>query len=839
MARHDSVGIVNRIFQKQLHAWLVGLLLAIAGWSPVWAAETLVPPAEGPVRLAQDIPTQPRMMVPDVKALAIVVVPDLGGRTVAEARTLLEKSGLQLGKVGQVPAQQAVGTVVRQSPAAKQTATRNSAVDIWIAEAPAIRVPNLVGRPLKEAEALLRKSGFRLGQVASVTSKYPEGTVARQSPSANSTADRGTSINVWIAAAPVTPSNLVEVPDVVNRQLKEAEAILARSGLNLGPVTRLPSDAADGTVIRQSPAAGQGVNRDSRVNVWVAQAGPAPSADLVKVPDLRKRQVKEAAAILREAGLRLGNVTRRPSDVPPGTVLSQSPSAGQGVDRDSPVDVWVAEATEIKVPSVVGSPLKEAAAILAKAGLRMREAGREASGHPEGSVARQAPAPGEAAGKGSFVEVWVATAATVAVPELRGLAVEDAGLRLRESRLRAGAKSERPSLPPAGRVIDQKPLPGAEVKVGTPVAIVVGDGARAQVPEIVGRVEGAAVEMLEAAGLRPGARRTEESERPEGEVLRQRPAPESLVARGSAVAYTVAVPQTVAVPRIVGLMAGDAVAQLEPLGLAGQEAGAEESDRPEGEILRQEPAPGTRVPRGERVAFWVSVPALVAVPDLAGMRGPDIAERLRAEGLVAGEGQTEESRSPEGTVIRQEPPAGARVARGAPVNYWTAVPARVPVPGLVGTRADDARARLSELGLVMAAREPEENDAPEGTVIGHEPPAGTPVPLGTEIAVRISAGPPLSPWVIGGGIGAALLAAGGGLWLARRPPRPPSRKPAGPQAVKPELRVHMDKPDAAAPDGLTLDPKTPAVGVLTRLMPGDSAVSAEKELVVREERRES
>jgi len=822
-----------------LNAGVIGVVLALAGIHCAGAADSLGVAGENPLRLAQDIPTQPKMIAPEIKMLAISVVPDLRGRTEAQSRDLLAKAGLRLGKVAQISSQQAAGTVVRQSPLAKQTATKGSAVDIWIAAAPPPKVPDLIGRPLKEAEALLQKSGFRLGQVSSMAANYPKGSVARQSPAANSTADKGTPVSVWVAAAkPPPPPSLVQVPELVNRHVKEAGAILDKSGLLLGQVTRVPSDAADGMVLRQSPAAGQGVKRNSRVNVWVAQAGAAPPANQVRVPDVLKRHFKDAEQILLKSELRLGEVTQRPSDAPEGTVLSQSPSPGKSVEKDSPVNVAVAE-PRLRVPGVLGNSLGDAEAILKDAGLRMRTAGREESKYPEGTVARQAPARGQVAARGDIVQVWIAEAAVVAVPDLRGLPLEDVQQRLRESRLEPGGKSERPSLPPAGRVVDQKPAAGAEVKPGSRVDVAVGDGSRAEVPGIVGEIEGTALERLEVSGLRAGERRTEESERREGEVLGQRPAAGSIVARGSPVAYVVAVPRSVAVPRVVGLMAGDALGQLEPLGLEGAEMGAEESDRPEGEILRQEPRPGARVPRGTRVEFWVASPAPVTVPDVSGLTGPEADEHLGAEGLVAGGRQSEESRAPKGTVVRQEPAAGARVPRGTPVDLWLATPALVPVPGLSGLRADDARARLAGAGLAMMQRQPEENDAPEGTVIGQEPLEGTPVPLGAEIEVLISAGRPfvVPPWVIGGGIGAALLAAGGGLWLARRPPRAPERPPSPP--AKPDVRVRMDEPDAALPDGLTLDPKLPAVGLRGRLVPGDSEVSSDKELVVREERRQT
>jgi len=626
---------------------------------------------------------------------------------------------------------------------------------------------------------------------------------------------------------------MVKVPALVGHPVAYAKSVLAKSGLRLSQVGRIASKYPEDTVAQQSPSANEVVRQGSVVSVWVAEVPPAKPPDLVKVPDLGNRDVKEAAAILSRTGLRLGDVSPVPSDAPIGTVLRQAPSPGKAVTRDTRVGVWVAQGPLPKVPDVIGRPLKDADAILARSGFRLRDAGRIESKYPEGAIARQSPAAGEGAAKGAPVNVWISVGAVVSVPNLRGLSVEAANQRLREDRLRLGAQTPRPSLPPAGVVVDQKPTAGAEWKVGSPVDVAVGDGSQARVPALVGQTEGVALERLKAAGLLPGDRASEESARPKGEVLRQRPAQGSVVARGSAVAFSVATPEKVAVPMIIGLHADEALGKLEPLGLAGSRSGEEESARPQGEILRQEPAPGTRVLRGERVRFWVASPMLVTVPDLSGIREPDAAERLRADSLVAGRVERERSRIAEGLVIRQQPLAGERVPRGTAVDYWVASPVLVSVPRLVGVTTRDARARLSDLGLVMAERPPEDNDAPEGAIIAHEPPAGTLVPLSTEITVRVSAGPRLvSPLILGGGIGAALLVAGAGLWWARRGPRAPA------PTAKPTVRVRMAEPDASVEGELALDSKAAVVSMRTRLMPGDSDVSAEK-LVVREERGES
>jgi beta-lactam-binding protein with PASTA domain len=317
-------------------------------------------------------------------------------------------------------------------------------------------------------------------------------------------------------------------------------------------------------------------------------------------------------------------------------------------------------------------------------------------------------------------------------------------------------------------------------------------------------------------------------------VLRQEPGEGALVARGSGVDYWVAVADKVAVPNLIGRNAGEAMAELWALGLAGEVRGAEESERPEGGVVRQDPAPKTLVPSGSPVGFWVAVPVLIRVPDLSGMGERHASDRLGVEGLVVGQVERRASDEPEGSVLLQEPAAGTRVSPKSLVNLWVAALLEVAVPGVVGSDLDQARVRLSELGLVLASQPPERNVAPEGLIVGQHPAEGMRVPPRTPVSVRVSAGPaPIWPWLVGVGIAAALLAAAGAWWAHRS-------KPDGTATEPPAftVRVRVSEPFASAPDPIPFDPQAPEVRLRVWLVPGSSEVLADK-LIVREERRET
>jgi hypothetical protein len=78
---------------------------------------------------------------------------------------------------------------------------------------------------------------------------------------------------------------LVALPDLTGETPREAARLLHRYQLGLGQERQRESDARPGTVIRQSPAPGTRVPRETPVNILVATAPPAaPKPPIVIAP---------------------------------------------------------------------------------------------------------------------------------------------------------------------------------------------------------------------------------------------------------------------------------------------------------------------------------------------------------------------------------------------------------------------------------------------------------------------------------------------------------------------------------------------------------------------------
>jgi len=132
------------------------------------------------------------------------------------------------------------------------------------------------------------------------------------------------------------PKN-VAVPDVVGKKSAfEAEKAITEAGLRLAPQTKERVDAKvpPGTVLSQTPKAGEKAEKDSEVSILVAVGNGK-----VTVPDLTGKTPGDAEKALREAGLSLGQATPQPVD-PKAQIKSQIPAAKEIVKEGAPVDIF-------------------------------------------------------------------------------------------------------------------------------------------------------------------------------------------------------------------------------------------------------------------------------------------------------------------------------------------------------------------------------------------------------------------------------------------------------------------------------------------------------------------
>ncbi len=207
-------------------------------------------------------------------------VPDVVGRTVDEARRRSEREDLAFEEALAIHHAQPLGTVVAQEPLAGQMAPPRSTLRVTISLGPPERpVPDVVGLSREQAELILLQAGFEV-EVTRVDASADVGQVVGTRPAPGTPVELPGGVRLLVSAGAST----VLVPDLAMQSLTEAEATLRRLGLRLGEVLEDSAGlAAPGTILGQSPAAGEGAARGARVAVTVAIA-PLPGVDSTSLP---------------------------------------------------------------------------------------------------------------------------------------------------------------------------------------------------------------------------------------------------------------------------------------------------------------------------------------------------------------------------------------------------------------------------------------------------------------------------------------------------------------------------------------------------------------------------
>ena len=171
--------------------------------------------------------------------------------------------------------------------------------------------------------------------------------------------------------------------------------------------------------------------------------------------------------------------------------------------------------------------------------------------------------------------------------------------------------------------------------------------------------------ILKDADLKIGSVTPQESDEPENTVLEQTPAPPAEVEPGDAVALVVSGgPAEIPAPSVVGQQQADAEAEIEGLGLIADVVTAP-ADADPGEVIAQDPDPGTPMEEGDVVTITVSTgPEEEPMPDVRGEDADD-AETFLEEDFGLSVTQEEGAcAAPPGTVCDQDPAPDTPVSPG-------------------------------------------------------------------------------------------------------------------------------------------------------------------------------
>lgn len=197
------------------------------------------------------------------------------------------------------------------------------------------------------------------------------------------------------------------------------------------------------------------------------------------------------------------------------------------------------------------------------------------------------------------------------------------------------------------------------------------EAAAVRVPEVVGRTENEATELLEERGFDVDTQRQNTDRAPQGEVFRQEPGAGTQAEEGSEVTIFVSRGERqVQVPGVVGLSEDEARDAISAEGLRVGSVSSEESEVEVGIVIAQDPAAGTDVDPESSVDLTVSSgPGTVLVPAVICQDLDSAQSEIEGAGLEFDViGDTFSLECEPGTVATQNPGGGASAEPGSTVR---------------------------------------------------------------------------------------------------------------------------------------------------------------------------
>ncbi|PKM85322.1 MAG: serine/threonine-protein kinase [Firmicutes bacterium HGW-Firmicutes-11] len=205
---------------------------------------------------------------------AEVTVPELSGMTVEEATLALEELELLLKVDKEVTsAEYPEGQIVSQDPLAEMIVKTGKTITVNVSKGvEAGTIPNVIGKTQGDAVFLLESNGYTRGGVSEENSDMPVGIVIRQSPTAGTEAEEGTSVSLVVSKGPAAVPTVV--PTLIGLDVDGAKVLLERENLELGEISYAPSnDFEQNIIMGQGAAPGSSVLTGSKIGITIS-TGP-------------------------------------------------------------------------------------------------------------------------------------------------------------------------------------------------------------------------------------------------------------------------------------------------------------------------------------------------------------------------------------------------------------------------------------------------------------------------------------------------------------------------------------------------------------------------------------
>nr|MBA2696019.1 Stk1 family PASTA domain-containing Ser/Thr kinase [Actinomycetota bacterium] len=199
---------------------------------------------------------------------------------------------------------------------------------------PEATVPFLLQMTQEQAQDRLDEAGL-VGRFTQQANEADEGEVVEQDPGANTTVEKGSTVQLVVSAGP----DSITIPNVEGFEEQPARTALEAERIRVADDTQETNDLdfEEGEVVSTRPGIGEDVSPEQEV-VLVLASGQT------QVPDVVGDDIDDAVVQLRDGRLDPVTTTEVTDEVAEGTVLEQSIDPGEEVDYDTEITLVVAQA---------------------------------------------------------------------------------------------------------------------------------------------------------------------------------------------------------------------------------------------------------------------------------------------------------------------------------------------------------------------------------------------------------------------------------------------------------------------------------------------------------------
>lgn len=198
-----------------------------------------------------------------------VTVPDFKGMTIEEAEEKAKPLNLKV-EISSYKSSNEIrkDLILEQDPEPNKKVKENTTIKVIVSKGNTKGiVPNVTGRPLKEAKKTIEQYGFTLGEIKEIDSDKPKDEVVEQSPNGGSNAGDSTKVDLVVSNG---KKPKVEVPNLLGMDEATAKEVLESKGFVLGNVSKGKSTQYEAyTIIWQSEDAGSKLEKGKKIDIKI------------------------------------------------------------------------------------------------------------------------------------------------------------------------------------------------------------------------------------------------------------------------------------------------------------------------------------------------------------------------------------------------------------------------------------------------------------------------------------------------------------------------------------------------------------------------------------------